>query len=195
MPGTFTIAEQAIIAKASQDLYRYERICTEHSAVLRRDLGALTKAQREYKANSKPMGLPRHSEKVLKKDCRTVLDHLHVVYAAYFVCRLLTIKSPAAIDVSSEPASSKEVMNLPRVPLQEMELIQYQRCPELLQRETFVSFNEVEAYYEVFRIPAFITADQEIFFYVVYADEGPEAMVCTSVDLFDLLRTSERVLN
>jgi len=31
-------------------------------------------------------------------------------------------------------------MNLPRVPLQEMELIQYQRCPELLQRETFASF-------------------------------------------------------
>jgi hypothetical protein len=115
-------------------------------------------------------------------------------------------QSPAAIDVSSEPASnypttlparafkSKEVINLPRVPLQELELIQYQRCPELLQRETFVSFNEAEAYYEVFRIPAFITADQEIFFYVVFADEGPEAVACTSADLFDLLRTSERVL-
>ena len=79
-------------------------------------------------------------------------------------------QSPAAIHVSSEPASdypttlpacafkSKEVMNLPRDPLQE--LIQYQRCPELLQRETFVSFNEDEADYEVFRIPAFITANQ-----------------------------------
>jgi hypothetical protein len=84
MPEIFTIAEQAIIDKASQDLYRYERICAEHSAILRRDLGALTKAQREYKANSKPMGaLPcrnefdsyiEDSEKVLKKDCRTVLE-------------------------------------------------------------------------------------------------------------------------
>jgi hypothetical protein len=32
---------------------------------------------------------------------------------------------------------------------------------ELLQRETFVSFDEDEAEHEVFRIPAFITADQE----------------------------------
>jgi hypothetical protein len=83
-------------------------------------------------------------------------------------------------------------MNLPRVLLQETELIQYQRRPEPLQRETFVSFNEAE--YEVFRIPAFITADQERIFYVVFADEGPEAVAFTHVNLFDLLRTSERVL-
>ena len=90
---------------------------------------------------------------------------------------------------------SKEVMNLPRVSLQETELVQYQRRPELLQRETFVSFNEDEAEYEVFRIPAFITANQRRIFYVVYADEGPEAVASASVDLFDLLRTSKRVLN
>ena len=57
-----------------------------------------------------------------------------------------------------------------------------------------MSFNEDEACYEVFRIPAFITADQEKVFYVVYADDGPEAVACISVNLFDLLRTSERVL-
>lgn len=90
---------------------------------------------------------------------------------------------------------SKRIMNLPRVSLQETELIQYQRRPELLQRETFVSFNEDEAEYEAFRIPAFITANQQRIFYVVYADEGPEAVACTSINLFDLLRTSERVLN
>jgi len=86
-------------------------------------------------------------------------------------------ESPAAIHVSSEPApsdypttlaarafKSKEVMNLPRVSLQETELIQYQRRPELLQRETFVSPDEDEAGYEVFRIPAFITAGQERIF-------------------------------
>ncbi|KAF8349643.1 hypothetical protein F5887DRAFT_947384 [Amanita rubescens] len=243
----FTAAEQAIIAKASQDLYRYERTCTEHSAILRRDVEALTKAQQEYKANSlNPMGfMPcrdefdryiEHSEKVLKTDCRTVLDHLHVVHAGYFLCRLLMRKmsehgervclefirrkveldkqypyifpqSPVAIHVSSEPApsdypttllarafKSEEVINLPRVSLEETEIIQYQHSPRLLQRETFVSFNEDEACYEVFRIPAFITADQEKVFYVVYADEGPEAVACTSVNLFDFLRTSERVL-
>jgi hypothetical protein len=88
MPKKLTVAERAIVAKASQDLYRYERTCTEHSAVLRRDLGAFSKAYEEYSANSNPMGFmpPRDefdryiedSEKVLKKDCRNVLE-----YAAY----------------------------------------------------------------------------------------------------------------
>ena len=54
---------------------------------------------------------------------------------------------PAAIHVSSEPApsdysqilaargfESKEVMNIPRVSLQEADLIQYQSRPELLQK-------------------------------------------------------------
>ena len=118
-------------------------------------------------------------------------------------------ESPSAvIHVSSEPApsdypttlaarafKSKEVMALPRVSLQRTELTQYKHRPELLQRETFVSFDEDEAGYEAFRIPAFITAGQERIFYVVYADVGPEAVACTSIDLFDLLRTSERVLN
>lgn len=92
---------------------------------------------------------------------------------------------------------SEEVMNLSRVTLQAEEVIHYQRHPELLQRDTFVSLNEDEEEYEVFRIAAFITADQERIFYVVYADEGPEAVAYSSVDLFDsdLLRTSERVLN
>lgn len=59
MPKQFTAAEQAIIAKASQDLYRYEKTCTEHSAILRRDIEALTKAQQEYKATKlvEPNGL------------------------------------------------------------------------------------------------------------------------------------------
>ena len=86
-------------------------------------------------------------------------------------------------------------MNLPRASLQEAELIQYQRRPELLQGETFMSSSEDEEEYQVFRVPAFITASQDKIFYVVYADEGPEAVACTSDELFDLLRTSERVLS
>jgi len=245
MAKKLTVAELAIVAKASQDLYRYERICEEHSAILRRDPDGCLKAHQEYTANSNSMGfMPardefdryiEESEEVLKKECRTLHDHLHVVHAAYFLCRLLMRKmsehgeqvdlefisrkveldkklpyvfpkSPAvAIHVSSEPTpsdydypitlparafKSNEVMNLPRVSLQKTELIRYQRCPELLHRETFVSFDEDE----VFRIPLFITAGQERIFYVVYADEGAEAVACTSVDLFDLLRTSERIL-
>ena len=113
-------------------------------------------------------------------------------------------ESPSAvIHVSSEPApsdypitiaarafKSKEVMSLRHVSLQERELIQYQRRPELLQRETFMSFDENEAEYEVFRIPAFIKR----IFYVMYAGEGSGAVACTSVNLFDL-RTSGRVLD
>lgn len=88
MPKELTVAEQAIVAKASQDLYRYERIWTEHSEILQKDLEAYTKAYREYKATSNPTDfqpplneVDRHiedSEKVLKKDCKTLLE-----YAAY----------------------------------------------------------------------------------------------------------------
>ena len=55
--------------------------------------------------------------------------------------------------------------------------------------------NEDEEVYEAFRIPMFITAGQEQIFYVVYADEGPEAVAFTSIHLFDLLRRSELVRN
>jgi hypothetical protein len=115
----------------------------------------------------------------------------------------------AAIHVSSEdsepeleypntfparPFNSEEAMNLPRVSLQETELIQYQRCPELLEKETFVSFNEDEEY-EAFRIPMFITAGQKRIFYVVYGgEEAPEMYAFDSIHLFELLGTSERVL-
>ena len=76
-----------------------------------------------------------------------------------------------------------------------MELTEYQHHPELLQKETFVYFNEDQAEYEAFRIPMFITSGQERIFYVVYADEGPEAVTFTSIHMFDLLRTSKRVHN
>lgn len=117
LTDALTDAEQAIVAKASQDLYRYERICEEHSAVLRKDAEACIKAHQEYTANSPPMGFmpPRNefdryikeSENVLKKECRTVLEyatckfggvivliyffcsHIHVVHAGFFLCRLL----------------------------------------------------------------------------------------------------------
>ena len=85
MPKKLTVAEQVVVAKASQDLYRYERICEEHSAVLRRDVEACLKAHQEYTANSPPMGfMPpsnefdryiEESEKVLEKKCRTVLEY------------------------------------------------------------------------------------------------------------------------
>ena len=80
-----TVPEQAIVVKAFQDLYRYERTCEEHSVVLRRDVESTTKAHQEYTANSLPMGFipPRdefdhyneESEKELKKECKTVLEY------------------------------------------------------------------------------------------------------------------------
>ena len=99
------------------------------------------------------------------------------------------------IALAARPFKSTEVMNLPRVSLQETELSKYQHRPELLQRETFVSFNEDKEEYEAFRIPMFITSGQERIFYVVYADEGPEAVAFTSIHLFELLRTSKLVCN
>ena len=81
----FTAAEQALIAKAAQDLHRYERIAEEHSVVLRKDLDGLKRAHQEYAANSPPMGFlpPRDefdhyiemSEEVLKKKCRALLEY------------------------------------------------------------------------------------------------------------------------
>ena len=116
-------------------------------------------------------------------------------------------QSPTPIHASSEPEpfiypnvmtglafKSEEIMKLPRVSLQETELILYQRCPELLLKETFVSFNEDEEEFEVIRIPAFLTTAQERICFMVYADQGPDALAINDYHLFDLLRTSERVL-
>ncbi len=55
-------------------------------------------------------------------------------------------------------------------------------------------FNQDEEEYQVFRIPAFLTVDQERIFYMVYAGDMPEAFAFTSVHLFEDLRTSERVV-
>ena len=123
-------------------------------------------------------------------------------------------QSPAPLHVSSKPLrvssepefeypnvttgpafKSEEIMKLPRVSLQETELALYRRSPELLLKETFVSFNEEEEEFEVIRIPAFLTTAQEKTFYVVYADQGPEAFAFLDDHLYDLLRTSERVLS
>lgn len=85
MSKELTVAEQVIVSKAAQDLHRYERTCSEHSAILRSDLDAFMKAYQEYKANSNLTDFmpPRDeferyiedSEKVLKKDCKTVLEY------------------------------------------------------------------------------------------------------------------------
>ncbi|KAM6501543.1 hypothetical protein JOM56_001520 [Amanita muscaria] len=89
--------------------------------------------------------------RVLKKDCRTVLDYLHVVHAAYFLCRLLMRK------MSEHGEHVRRKVELKYV----LMLWSSVHMP-IIQR-----------------------------LYVVYADEGPEAVACTSVNLFDLLRTSE----
>jgi hypothetical protein len=83
MPKKFTVA---LITKASQDFYRYERIAEEHSVILRKDLEGSNRAHQEYTANSPPMGfLPsrdefdryiEESEKVLKKKCITLLEYV-----------------------------------------------------------------------------------------------------------------------
>ena len=116
----------------------------------------------------------------------------------------------AAIQVSSESAPPDypislparafkitDVNNRPLVPIQKTELIEYQHRPELLQKETFVAIDEEkeEPEYEAYRIPMFIVSGQERIFYVVYADEGSEAVAFTSDNLLDLLRRSKRVHN
>jgi hypothetical protein len=87
--------------------------------------------------------------------------------------------------------NSTEVMDLPRVSLGETELNKYQRLPELLQKETFVFFNEDKADYEAFRIPMLLL-QVKIECFTWY---GPEAVAFSSIDLFDLLRTSKLVRN
>ena len=66
------------------------KMCEEHSAVLRRDVEEYIKAHQEYTANSPPMGFmpPRDefdhyievSEKVLKTECRTLLEQVAYKY-------------------------------------------------------------------------------------------------------------------
>jgi hypothetical protein len=79
-----TPSQQAIAEMASKDLYRYEKTCEEHLAILRRDPEGCAKAYEEYSTNSNKTGFipPRgdfnhhieESEKVLKKECTTLLE-------------------------------------------------------------------------------------------------------------------------
>jgi hypothetical protein len=95
MPKKLTVAERAIVTKASDGLFRYEKICEEHSAVFRGDPEGFTKAYQEYAANSNPTGFmpPRdefdryieESEKVLEKECRTVLEYALYEYDGVIV--------------------------------------------------------------------------------------------------------------
>ena len=83
MPRLTTV-QHTIAEKASEDLYRYEKTCEEHSAVLRRDPEGYAKAYEEYSANSNKTGFmpPRgdfdhyieESEKVLEKECTNLLE-------------------------------------------------------------------------------------------------------------------------
>jgi hypothetical protein len=80
-----TTTQRAIIEKASADLCRYNKAGEEHAAMLRRDWEGYAKVYEEYSARSKhPMGfMPapddinyyiEESEKVLKKECTTLLE-------------------------------------------------------------------------------------------------------------------------
>ena len=81
-----------------------------------------------------------------------------------------------------------------RAPVSETEFVYYKQHPEQLQKETFVSFNADDGQWEVFRVFAFLTLDGDKIFYLVFADEDPEAVAWSNSDFFNLLCTSQRVL-
>ena len=115
-------------------------------------------------------------------------------------------KSPPSVQIASDLGSSDyplilparcfksdEIINLPCVRICETELIRYEEQPELLQKETFVSFDVDGTKCEVYRVSAFLTTDREKIYYLVFADEGAEAVAWSSYDFFDLLLKSQRV--
>lgn len=84
--ASLTTRQRAIAEKASEDLYRYEKICEEHAAVLRKDPEGYSKAYEEYTAKSNKIGfMPPHadldhyieeSENVLVKNCTSLLEYV-----------------------------------------------------------------------------------------------------------------------
>lgn len=89
---------------------------------------------------------------------------------------------------------SEEIVGLRRVRVSKTEVVRYKQHPEQLQKETFVSVNADDGQLEFFRVSAFLTLDGDKIFYLIYADEGAEAVAWSNNDFLNLLCTSQRVL-
>ena len=88
------------------------------------------------------------------------------------------------------PFSFKSIASCSRVPLSQDEVNGYRHNPDLIHNFTFVSATAKDGT-EAFQVSAILAIAKEKLFYLVFADEGPEAVSYSYKDFFELLATSE----
>jgi hypothetical protein len=87
----------------------------------------------------------------------------------------------------------EEIASTERSPVAPAEVSGYRRNPDHLPDSTFVSTN-LEGV-EAFRVASILSSGRkEKLYYLVFSDEGPEAVAHSTDDFFALLASSERVL-
>ncbi|KAE9408930.1 hypothetical protein BT96DRAFT_913617 [Gymnopus androsaceus JB14] len=91
MPPRFTNAQRITAAKWAQELFDLERLTEEHAAIS-------PPGSKSYTASAPPVGflpLPeqtesytRAAEEIARKECKDFVDHVAVVCACMFLCRV-----------------------------------------------------------------------------------------------------------
>ncbi|KAJ7929803.1 hypothetical protein B0H13DRAFT_1859285 [Mycena leptocephala] len=88
----------------------------------------------------------------------------------------------------------EEIASAERCPVAPAEVSAYRRNPDRLPDYTFVSTNSEGV--EAFRVASILSSSRkEELYYLVFSDEGPEAVAHSTDDFFTLLASSERVLH
>ncbi|KAH8826754.1 hypothetical protein DL96DRAFT_1680722 [Flagelloscypha sp. PMI_526] len=91
-------AEREAAKARAKKIFEWERICEEHAAILRADPDRMAEAHEKCSANAPPEGFtpPRdeydkymaNAEMIINKPCEDFVDHVNVVSACLFLCRL-----------------------------------------------------------------------------------------------------------
>ncbi|KAJ7888780.1 hypothetical protein B0H13DRAFT_2341841 [Mycena leptocephala] len=98
-----------------------------------------------------------------------------------------------AIAPDSRPFEFPMIASAERCPVAPAEVSAYRRNPDRLPDYTFGSTNSEGV--EAFRVASILSSGRkENLYYLVFSDEGPEAVARSTDDFFTLLASSERVL-
>ncbi|KAF9000800.1 hypothetical protein BDZ89DRAFT_1170251 [Hymenopellis radicata] len=104
--------------------------------------------------------------------------------------------APSAIEypvvLPGQPFSRSDILHYPRESMLPTEVAFYKTNPGPLSELTFTTSGEMGD--EAFRVSSFLTIGTEKIFYLVFADEGAEAVAYSSSDFFTLLESSQRVI-
>ncbi|KAF9000808.1 hypothetical protein BDZ89DRAFT_694084 [Hymenopellis radicata] len=91
-----------------------------------------------------------------------------------------------------QPFSWSDILQYPRESMLPTEVAFYKTNPGPLSELTFTTSGEMGD--EAFRVSSFLTIGTEKIFYLVFADEGAEAVGYSNSDFFTLLGSSKRVI-